>query len=169
MHPLFWFCHTLPVLHKLTEKVLTRLGSEQIVLSWSHLVLPSVNARSLMWFSCGYHKASFYPLLACSEAYLVWHFMGVCFPAVVIPPIYFLFNIPYFLYYNLLFWSQNLYLGTLKGKAEQFSISNPDFVRAECPLNIPLNMQSMDEEILIISNYFWWKEPQKKSVQRALT
>lgn len=154
MHRLFCFCHTLPVLHKLIEKVLTRLGSEQILLSWSHLALPSVDARSLMWFSCGYHKASFYPLLVGTEVPLVWCSVCACFPAVLIPPIYFLFNMPYFLHCNLLFWSQNLYLGMLKGKTEQFFISNPDFVRAECPLNIPLNVQSMDEEILIISNYF---------------
>jgi len=52
----------------------------------------------------------------------------------------------YFFYYNLLFWSQNLFLGMLKARrSDHFSISNSNFVRAERALNISLNRQSMDE------------------------
>lgn len=49
--PLFGFCHILPVMHRVIEKVLPWLGPEQMISSWSLLVSPRVDACSFMWLS----------------------------------------------------------------------------------------------------------------------
>lgn len=158
--PMVWVLPQLPGLHRLMEKVLTRLGTAQIVSSWSLLVSPRVDAQSLMWCSW-----------ASVEVYLVWCFMCACSPTVLIPPMYFLFNVPYFLYHNLQFWSQNLFLGCQKEEQNNFLLATQILWGPNVlwKYHWIYPVQSMDEEILIISNYFWWKEPQKQSIQRAFT
>lgn len=88
MPPLFGLCHTLPVLHRLIEKVLTRLGTEQVVSSWSlllsHCCGSAVVITKLHFILCWLGLSCIWFGVSCVLALQLYSFLPLVFVNVIV-------------------------------------------------------------------------------------